>query len=143
MTKLAWNPLTMKWGTAYAMLVTALAVLALLFVFTVNAPAQQKNCENAVSQLDMNRCAEQDASDADKELNEVYRSILKKLNQQQQSELKSAQRAWLAYRDADCGAESVLYAGGSVAPMTKLACVANLTRERTKEIQRIYANFSK
>jgi uncharacterized protein YecT (DUF1311 family) len=125
-----------------ALRISTPAVMGLLFVLAVNASAQQKNCDNAVSQLEMNRCAEQDASDADKQLNEVYQSTMKKLNAQQQNELKAAQRAWLAYRDADCEAESALYSGGSMAPMIKLACVANLTRERTKEIQRVYANVT-
>ena len=47
----------------------------------------------------------------------------------------ASQRAWLAFRDAQCVIESGEYAGGSMQPMVRAQCLARLTRERTTQLK--------
>jgi uncharacterized protein YecT (DUF1311 family) len=49
-----------------------------------------------------------------------------------QKRLRTAQRAWLAFRDAECMWQSSGDDGGSVAPMIALQCTAALTDARAK-----------
>ncbi|MGP7794960.1 lysozyme inhibitor LprI family protein [Sphingomonas sp. CLY1604] len=47
----------------------------------------------------------------------------------------ASQRAWLAFRDAQCVIEGGEYAGGSMQPMVQRQCLARLTRERTAQLK--------
>jgi len=47
----------------------------------------------------------------------------------------ASQRAWLAFRDAQCAIEGGEYAGGSMQPMVRSGCLARLTRERTAQLK--------
>jgi uncharacterized protein YecT (DUF1311 family) len=60
---------------------------------------------------------------ADAELKRVYVLYLARLTAAQRSDLASAERAWIAYRDTACAIE-----GGR--------CFTELTRERTAELER-------
>ncbi|WP_259236807.1 lysozyme inhibitor LprI family protein [Aeromonas sp. BIGb0445] len=50
------------------------------------------------------------------------------------NKLKSAQRAWLTFRDAQCRYEAGVYDGGSIAPLVHSSCLTNLTEQRTKDL---------
>ena len=47
----------------------------------------------------------------------------------------ASQRAWLAFRDAQCAIEGGEYAGGSMQPMVQRQCLARLTRGRTIQLK--------
>lgn len=64
------------------------------------------NCQNAVTQQDMNQCATSDYKKADTELNRTYKEVLAKTSVGQRALLKSAQQTWIKYRDADCTFQS-------------------------------------
>lgn len=76
--------------------------------------------------------------DADAESNATYSSIRKILSPAEQEKLRTAQRLWLQFRDANCAAERDLYVGGSAAPAVYAACLAADTRQRTAELKKIY-----
>lgn len=59
-------------------------------------------CPAAKTQTELNECASQAAKRADTELNDVYAKLLSKIsgNQTTVNKVKSAERAWVAYRDA-------------------------------------------
>jgi uncharacterized protein YecT (DUF1311 family) len=89
----------------------------------------------AQSQTAMNVNAGRNYDKADKELNAVYRKILKEYTAQPLfiKKLKVAQRLWVQLRDAELAAkypESGSY--GSAAPMCESIYLETLTRERTK-----------
>jgi uncharacterized protein YecT (DUF1311 family) len=72
---------------------------------------------------------------ADKELNMVYKQILKDYAAQPLfiKNLKIAQRLWVQLRDAELGAKFPKTGGyGSVQPMCESGYLEQLTRERTK-----------
>ena len=49
--------------------------------------------------------------------------------------LLESQRAWLRFRDAQCTVEGGRFAGGSLQPMTRANCLAQMTRERTTQLR--------
>jgi uncharacterized protein YecT (DUF1311 family) len=122
--------------------------LALLLVLAGAAPAAAQDdvdCNNAVAQWDMNFCAERDFEAADADLNVVWkeaRKAAKAMDAEQRDELKgadkallAAQRSWIGYRDAECVLDGFEARGGSMEPMLVSACMAEMTRARTKELK--------
>ena len=89
----------------------------------------------AQSQHEMNQQAEADFNKADAELNRAYKKLLNGLDAESQKKLKAAQRAWLAFRDAQAEfAADAEARGGSMQPMIYFGARAELTRERTKQL---------
>lgn len=124
-------------------LVLACAICA-CFLLPLGARAQMpgKDCfDTAMTQLDLNDCAGRQHQDADAELNRVYKAILEKYRKDPLfvEKLRAAQRAWLAYRDAEIEAKYP-HAGeahyyGSIFPMCDFLYRAQLTQERTKKLR--------
>jgi uncharacterized protein YecT (DUF1311 family) len=70
----------------------------------------------------------------DARLNENYKKLISKLPTERKNALVEAQRAWIKFRDANCG----FYAdpeGGSAARMTANECFLNATADRAKELR--------
>ncbi len=104
-------------------------------------PDQTLPCWNkAQAQPEMNDCANKEFEAADKEMNEVYAKLVAGMKDDPDSlaSFKKAQRAWVAFRDAEVAA---LYPGGpdagSATPMCGSLEMAHLTRQRTAELKRI------
>ena len=51
--------------------------------------------------------------------------------------LRSAQRAWITFRDSSCDYEGYFARGGSMEPMLINQCLARLTGERTKQLRQL------
>lgn len=51
--------------------------------------------------------------------------------------LRDAQRAWIAYRDKACAAYGYLARGGTMEPMLIYQCNAELTAQRTDELEQL------
>jgi uncharacterized protein YecT (DUF1311 family) len=98
--------------------------------------AQRPNCNNPQTQSEMNICASIAYQNADRKLNQVYRQLLPKLSAARKQKLISAQQAWIKFRDSSCEFERSAYEGGSLAPMIYGFCLANVTEQRTKDLQR-------
>ncbi|WP_188079868.1 lysozyme inhibitor LprI family protein [Neorhizobium sp. P12A] len=107
----------------------------------------QVDCKNAVTQTDMNICADRDYKAADAELNVQYketRATMVSWDADLDDDLKGAekallkaQRAWVDYRDGECEAEGFEARGGTMEPMLVSACLASVTRERTKQLKQL------
>ena len=98
--------------------------------------AQNPNCNNPQTQSEMNICASIAYQNADRKLNQVYRQLLPKLSAARKQKLISAQQAWIKFRDSSCEFERSAYEGGSMAPMIYGFCLADVTEQRTKDLQR-------
>jgi uncharacterized protein YecT (DUF1311 family) len=98
--------------------------------------AQRPNCNNPQTQSEMNICASIAYQNADRKLNQVYRQLLPKLSAARKQKLITAQQAWIKFRDSSCEFERSAYEGGSIAPMIYGFCLANVTEQRTKDLQR-------
>ena len=98
--------------------------------------AQRPNCNNPQTQSQMNICASIAYQNADRKLNQVYQQLLPKLSAARKQKLITAQQAWIKFRDSSCEFERSAYEGGSMAPMIYGFCLADVTEQRTKDLQR-------
>ena len=69
--------------------------------------AQAEDCNKALDQTSMNRCMAKAYEQADSELNRLYQQIMGRLTADAdmagtRKDLIAAQRAWIAFRDAEC-----------------------------------------
>ncbi|MFJ5329100.1 lysozyme inhibitor LprI family protein [Pectobacterium versatile] len=109
--------------------------IALFFVLPT-AQTAALDCNNANTQLDMNQCAVQEYKKVDGELNRLYQNVVKRVViEEHKALLKSAQRKWIAYRDADCEFQTFPTTGGSVHGMVYSQCLTEKTAERVKEFK--------
>jgi uncharacterized protein YecT (DUF1311 family) len=97
--------------------------------------------KSAKTQADLTECAGNDLKSADDELNATYQQLLKKAAGDPFAlrKIKAAQRAWVAFRDAQIEAfypaEDKQKEYGTVFPMCADLRLADLTRERTKMLK--------
>ncbi len=88
--------------------------------------------EAAVTTVEMNQCAAGIAKAAEVRMDRSYREVMRYLEPDEKEELEASQRAWEAFRKADCAFWGG--GGGSIATMNLLTCLANLAHERAKEL---------
>lgn len=125
-------------------MVSRLAVAVLVSVgLSSAARAQEADCSDPQNQMEINICAEQDWQDQDARLNDEYQSAIdraKEFDAGGYSEdsavaaLKTAQRAWLPFRDGNCAAEAFAMKGGSGEAMIYYGCMAAMTATRADEL---------
>lgn len=116
-----------------------------LIAFAAPVAAEDLDCENALTQLDMNRCAHQAYLLAEEDLNHAYgmavdaaRSMDKYLQNGEVptvTMLRDAQRAWITFRDKACELESTIVRGGSMQPLIYASCLERETRARTESLR--------
>lgn len=92
-------------------------------------------CAKAETQAEMNICAGKEYKAADLLLNQVYRQLVAMLDDEEKTQLKEAQTAWLKYRDTNCDFVADQYKGGTIRPMILGYCLAEMTRNRTTELR--------
>ncbi|AFZ13887.1 protein of unknown function DUF1311 [Crinalium epipsammum PCC 9333] len=97
--------------------------------------AQQPNCKNPQTQVEMNICEELRYQKNDKKLNQAYQKLLPKYSGSQRQKLIAAQQAWIKFRDLSCTFEESQVEGGSMAPMIYSGCLAELTKQRTAQLE--------
>ncbi|MCO8160619.1 lysozyme inhibitor LprI family protein [Pseudomonas sp. 21LCFQ010] len=109
------------------------AALIVLLTFAVQARAD--DCED--NQAAMNRCAAVELARLDRQLNETFKNQLAWLQDARKKlELRSAQRQWIAFRDADCLYQvGKLADAGTLGPMLQARCLAAHTEARVRQLQ--------
>jgi len=87
------------------------------------------------SQPEMNQASQAGFEKADAKLNATYKKLLSKLDSEGKKKLIAAERAWVAYRDAQAAFEADAQArGGSMAPLIYNQTCLELTEARIKEL---------
>ena len=120
----------MKAATFFLLLCTLLSGYAF-----AQGTKKSDPCANAETQAEMNICAGKEYKAADATLNQVYRQLTAILNDEEKSQLKEAQTAWLKYRDLNCEFIADQYKGGTMRPMIHGLCLADVTKNRTTELR--------
>jgi uncharacterized protein YecT (DUF1311 family) len=108
-------------------------ILTIIISFTCLAGFSQ-------TQADMNRDANESYKKTDKELNEIYKTILSEYKSDTVfiKNLKASQRIWVAFRDAELKVkypETDTRYYGSVYPMCVSSYLEKLTHERIKTLR--------
>ncbi len=99
--------------------------------------ARAADCGNAGTQADLDACAATAFKADDATLNQLYKQIKTRLGDDaaKQKALATAQRAWIAYRDAECGFAASGVEGGSIYPMVVTDCQDELTKHRIQDFK--------
>ncbi|QCL73909.1 MULTISPECIES: lysozyme inhibitor LprI family protein [Agrobacterium] len=109
------------------------------------------DCKAPQTQADMTICAGQDHEKADKDLNAAYQKLRKQLADRDKTAdasskgatdaLVTAQRAWVAFRDANCALSGFQARGGSMEPMLIASCLADMSSKRAEELKALTDQF--
>ena len=127
-------------------------LLAALMLLQIANPAQADepiDCNNAGTTVEMNFCADKDFRAADDKLNAVYKKVLAQIAEVDlekpydraswEEAMRASQRAWVAFRDADCkGAVPMEWSGGTGTTAAVVGCMTSLTEARTKDLSGRY-----
>ncbi|UCI08623.1 lysozyme inhibitor LprI family protein [Mesorhizobium sp. B1-1-8] len=108
---------------------------ACLVLLAIAPAAWAEDCDrNDDSQSMMNICADADFQAADARLNAAYKELVGRNDVKSNKLLQTAQRAWIAFRDAECAYSTAGSEGGSIHPMELSQCLTELTNARTKQL---------
>lgn len=112
------------------------ALLGLVPLMAVQGAFAAQCDRSDQSQTGMNICADADYKAADAHLNQTYGRIVKRLSGDRETTklLQGSQRAWIAFRDAECDFRTSASRDGSIHPMEVGLCLRDLTEERTKAL---------
>ena len=104
-------------------------------------PTLGKQTQKPMTQHQMNQEAAAAFKGADARLNAAYKKLMAKLSKSRQTKLKTAQIAWLKFRDAESAFFGSEMEGGSAEPMLHSGAMAELTEERAKALNETYKNL--
>jgi uncharacterized protein YecT (DUF1311 family) len=91
-------------------------------------------CSANQIQWALTSCADSAYRSADADLTRTYQRVFARLDAADRLKLRTAQRAWLRFRDAQCTFEAAAYDGGSMQPMIQALCLESVTRARTRQV---------
>ena len=124
--------------------------LCLALSGSADAVALGANCADPQSNLEMKICTSQSLAKAESELSAAFERALADAQGQYESarhepgsermpnmpeELRKVERSWEIFRDANCGYQTLVYYGGSMAPLAVLGCRLDMTKARIKELK--------
>lgn len=90
--------------------------------------------QGAITTVDMVGCITEELEREDQRLNENYQQLRSQLSDERRKQLPTAQRAWMAYKEANCD----FYAnpeGGTLARVEANACLLSETTNRADELE--------
>ncbi|MEP6827979.1 MAG: lysozyme inhibitor LprI family protein [Aestuariivirga sp.] len=119
------------------------ALVVLMFMAVPARADDAPNCKDPQDQNTMTQCAGLDFENADKALNEIWPKLKSDAqasdegtgNTEYADALLASQRAWIAFRGAECTWQAMEMHGGSGEPMLLNGCEARLTNQRIKQLQ--------
>jgi uncharacterized protein YecT (DUF1311 family) len=91
----------------------------------------EQSCDGNTFQ--MVECLKARTAQWDKRMTMAYQQAMKDAGEKQREQLRSAQRLWIQYRDANC-----LYYGmgeGTIARIDAGECMRNMTKARAEELE--------
>jgi uncharacterized protein YecT (DUF1311 family) len=101
------------------------------------AQSDAPDCRAASTQADMNRCAYEDFLAANGAQAAVLKGLAQALAVPDRQRLRTAQKAWIAWRTAQCEFETGASSGGSAHELARWRCTGKLTRERTLALDKL------
>jgi uncharacterized protein YecT (DUF1311 family) len=123
------------------------AALLVLPAMALAAEPPADACANATTTLELNACAQQTLARRDRELDEAYGALLRRLADPAATDtddaahadarrlLAEAQRQWLRLRDHDCRGRLRLHDTGSMRGIVYAGCLIAHTEQRTAQLR--------
>lgn len=128
---------------------TLLLALGVLVLRPNAAATQDVDCSDPTSTVEMNVCADAAFDEADRRLNAVYKDALAQIaasdleapydRKSWEAAMRASQRAWVAFRDADCkGLVPMEWSGGTGTSSAVMGCMTEKTEARIRELKERY-----
>ena len=99
-------------------------------------PSAVDRCMEAGINMEILMCVSGLTQVQDARLNRAYKAAMARLKPERKTALRSAQRAWIASLDAECGAYTDEAEFGQQGKIDAEVCVLDQTRERASELER-------
>jgi uncharacterized protein YecT (DUF1311 family) len=125
---------TVAW-TVFTLLVLAFNLPAQANNFTKSFDACMGNAQANVAMVD---CIDEEIKRQDARLNKTYATLRDDVDASRRPALLEAQRAWIKFRDLNCGFH-LDPNGGSIAPLLASDCVMRMTANRADELSQLLA----
>ncbi len=90
---------------------------------------------HAQTQAQMNNQALAEFKKSDAELNKAYAKVMARLDDEGKEKLKTAQRAWIAFRDAQAELDADISRGGTMVPLLRSSSMTDSTQARIRQLQ--------
>ena len=124
---------------------------AVFLLMAVQGDESKVDCKSPDTQYDMNMCAGRRAEGEDAALNRQWvktKAVMAKRDADEVgvradgdpsyvNALLASQRAWLAFRNAECKIESYSMRHGSAQSLEFSGCIVTLTAERTRRLAQL------
>ena len=121
-------------GVVVAGLVIAVACMAALWARPLQAEANaEENCEDRKSTADIVECLATQTAVWERRLNAAYQRLINDLPSRRRDRLRTAQRLWLQFRDANCA--YFASRAGTIARVDVGQCALLLTAARAIELE--------
>lgn len=128
--------------------ITALIAGSIVFGSEQATADRHGACDKALSTPEINLCSERAWQTADAKLNAIFADVIDAIKKSDQEKpydpdswekaLRASQRAWIAFRDADCkGLVPMSWTNGTGSTSAVLGCMTAKTEIRTKELSAI------
>lgn len=111
-------------------------LLPLVLLAPLAVPAQAQDCSNP-TQMGLDECVSAAYDKTDKKLNAVYGKIVTRIGKdaETKADLVKAQKAWIAFRDAECDFRASSVQGGTIYPTAVLVCLDTVTKARVADLE--------
>ena len=97
---------------------------------------------NTQSNADQNMASDKHYIKSDKSMNAAYKKLMNLLDAKGKTHLKTAQTAWIKFRDAEADFLAYKSKDKPYEPTVRLTNLAGITDQRTKELQHTYSVFT-
>ena len=96
---------------------------------------------NKRRQMAMNADAARKAQAADRALNQAYTAVMSKASPATRQLLRTSQRHWIAFRDAECALAYAEFGAGSMRVLSSAGCQLQMTAERAIALKFMFAEM--
>ena len=101
-----------------------------------------RETQDGATTVGMSACIDREHWIWDKLLNQNYQKLMSILDDKGKIDLKSAQQAWLKFRDQACGWPYQIYRGGTLAGPLSGECMMDMTALRALDLEEILDNLN-
>ena len=93
-------------------------------------------CSSATTTADMRNCENLRYQKTEQDLNSAYKELMAKLDNEGKNKLRTAQRTWLQFRQANADFAADQVRGGTLAPLVRITVMADMTEARATELKK-------
>lgn len=119
-----------------------LSLMLLAFCSQGFASQPEKNCQQAMTTLEIVQCKQVELEQAEAKLTRYFEASLDRYQDPEVHTLIDvAQQHWLAYRKASCDAQYQIWRDGLIRVIMAAACLLDHTEKRTLQLWQDYLTF--